>query len=573
LFAGEHVFAANDHVIEILKGKGALVHEEKLRHSYPHCWRHKTPIIFRATPQWFISMEQKGLRKAAMAAIREVTWMPDWGEARISGMVENRPDWCVSRQRTWGVPITLFIHKQTGELHAETTRLIEAVAEKVEAGGIEAWFELDPSELLGEAAADYDKVGDTLDVWFDSGVTHATVLERRDTLGLPADLYLEGSDQHRGWFQSSLLSAVAMRGEAPYRAVLTHGFTVDAKGQKMSKSRGNVVAPQKIMNSLGADILRLWTAATDYSGEMYVSDEILKRTADAYRRLRNTSRFLLANLDGFDPETDMLDPEKMLCLDRWTVERTRQLQEQVLAAYDGYEFHRIYQLVHNFCAVDLGSFYLDIIKDRQYTLQAESVPRRSAQTAMYHVAESLVRWLAPILSFTADEIWQHMPGKRAESVFLATWYELPPAFFSESEILRRMGADFWDRIIMVREAVSKELEKLRVSGVIGSPLDAEVDLYADEETHALLQAIEDELRFVLITSYARVHPLDDSPADAVKGNVTGLNFRISVAASSHEKCVRCWHHREDVGAVVEYPELCRRCVENVAGDGEVRRYA
>ncbi len=573
LFAGEHVFAANDHVIEVLKGRGALVREEMLRHSYPHCWRHKTPIIFRATPQWFISMDQNGLREAAMAAIREVSWMPDWGEARIAGMVENRPDWCISRQRTWGVPIALFIHRETGALHPETDRLIEEVAQRVEAGGIDAWFTLEPADLLGEAGSDYEKAGDTLDVWFDSGVTHAAVLERRAALGLPADLYLEGSDQHRGWFQSSLLSAIAIRGEAPYRAVLTHGFTVDAKGQKMSKSRGNVVAPQKIMKSLGADILRLWVAATDYRGEMSVSDEILKRTADAYRRLRNTSRFLLANLHGFDPATDMLDPEQMLCLDRWTVERARQMQEQVQAAYDNYEFHRIYQLVHNFCAVDMGSFYLDIIKDRQYTTQADSIPRRSAQTAMYHVAESLVRWLAPILSFTADEIWQALPGERDDSVFLATWYELPPAFFSESEILQRMGTDFWDRIIAVRDAVSKQLEKLRVSGEIGSPLDAEVDLYADEESRALLGAIEDELRFVLITSYARVHDIQNCPDDAVAAELPGMDISIRVTPSAHAKCIRCWHHREDVGSVAGHPEICGRCVDNVTGDGEVRRYA
>ncbi|MGB5260997.1 MAG: isoleucine--tRNA ligase [Gammaproteobacteria bacterium] len=573
LFAGEHVFAANNHVIEVLKGKGALVHEEMLRHSYPHCWRHKTPIIFRATPQWFISMDQNGLREAAMAAIRDVSWMPDWGEARIAGMVENRPDWCVSRQRTWGVPIALFIHRETGALHPETDRLIEEVALLVEAGGIDAWFELEPAKLLGEAAGDYDKVSDTLDVWFDSGVTHAAVLERRAALGLPADLYLEGSDQHRGWFQSSLLSAIAVRGAAPYRAVLTHGFTVDARGQKMSKSRGNVVAPQKIMKSLGADILRLWVAATDYRGEMSVSDEILKRTADAYRRLRNTARFLLANLDGFEPATDMLDPEQMLCLDRWTLERTRQMQGQVQAAYESYEFHRIYQLVHNFCAVDMGSFYLDIIKDRQYTLQADSIPRRSAQTAMYQVAESLVRWLAPILTFTAEEIWQAMPGERDDSVFLATWYELPPAFFSEGEILQRMGADFWNRIIMVRDAVSKQLEKLRVAGGIGSPLDAEVDLYADEETRALLTVLEDELRFVLITSYARVHDAQDTPDDAVAAELPGMDVSIRVTPSPHAKCIRCWHHREDVGAVAGHPEICGRCVENVAGDGEVRRYA
>jgi isoleucyl-tRNA synthetase len=571
-FAGEHVFAANGHVIEVLKGKGTLLHEQMLRHSYPHCWRHKTPIIFRATPQWFISMGQNGLREAALKAIKDVQWLPDWGEARIEGMVEGRPDWCISRQRTWGVPIVLFVNKQSGELHPDSVRLIEEVARRVEVAGIDAWFELDPAELLGDDAAVYEKVGDTLDVWFDSGVTHFAVLERNANLGVPADLYLEGSDQHRGWFQSSLLSSIAMRGTAPYRTVLTHGFTVDAKGQKMSKSRGNVVAPQKIVNSLGADILRLWVAATDYRGEMSVSDEILKRTAEAYRRLRNTSRFLLANLAGFDPASHVIDPELMLCMDHWLLERTRTLQEQVQHAYEKYEFHRVFQLLHNFCVVDMGSFYLDIIKDRQYTTQENSIPRRSAQTAMYHVAEALVRWLAPILSFTAEEIWQHLPGKRQDSVLLSGWYELPVAYYSEDEVLHRMGAEFWERVTAVREAVSKELEKLRGDGRIGSSLDAEVDLYADVATRYLLESLGDELRFLLITSYARVHNESECPGDAVKADVPGLSFSIKVGPSSFEKCIRCWHHRKDVGSHAEHPELCGRCVENIAGEGESRRF-
>ncbi|MGD8641927.1 MAG: isoleucine--tRNA ligase, partial [Gammaproteobacteria bacterium] len=412
LFAGEHVFKANDHVIEVLKAKGALVHDESLRHSYPHCWRHKTPIIFRATPQWFISMDQNGLRDTAMQAIKDTRWMPDWGQARIEGMVKNRPDWCISRQRTWGVPIPLFVNKQSGELHPETGRLIEDVAKRIEQSGIDAWFGLSAEELLGADAETYDKVTDTLDVWFDSGVTHYSVLERNPQLSVPADLYLEGSDQHRGWFQSSLLTSVAMRNAAPYKAVLTHGFTVDAKGQKMSKSKGNVVAPQKVMNQLGADILRLWVAATDYRGEMSVSDEILKRTADAYRRMRNTARFLLGNLNGFDARRHMVGLDDMISLDRWAVERARQLQQDLLKAYDEYEFHLVYQRIHHFCSVDMGSFYLDVIKDRQYTTQADSLARRSAQSAMYHIVEALARWLAPILSFTADEIWQAIPGER-----------------------------------------------------------------------------------------------------------------------------------------------------------------
>jgi isoleucyl-tRNA synthetase len=573
LFEGLHVFVANDTVIETLKAKGALVHVEKLKHSYPHCWRHKTPIIFRATPQWFISMDRNALRTTAMEAIKGVTWLPDWGQARIKGMVENRPDWCISRQRTWGVPITLFVHKQTGELHPDTDKLIETVALRVEEQGIDAWFELDPADILGEDANVYEKTTDTLDVWFDSGVTHFAVLDRQAALDFPADLYLEGSDQHRGWFQSSLLTSIAMRGTAPYKTVLTHGFAVDARGQKMSKSRGNVVAPQKVMNALGADILRLWVSATDYRGEMTVSDEILKRTAEAYRRLRNTSRFLLANLNDFDPVTDCLDSEDMLSLDRWTIERTRQMQEQVIKAYDAFEFHRIYQLIHNFCAVDMGGFYLDIIKDRQYTTQTNGILRRSAQTAMYHVVEALSRWLAPILSFTAEEIWEHIPGERSESVFLASWYELPAAFYSENEILGNMGDAFWNRVIVVRDTVSKELEKLRANGKIGSSLDAEVDIYTEGETFEMLTALEDELRFILISSYARVHVLDERPAEAVDAAISDTSLWINATASAHNKCIRCWHHREDVGAHSNHPEICSRCVENIEGKGEQRRFA
>ena len=574
LFAGEHVFAANEHVIEVLKAKGTLLHEETISHSYPHCWRHKTPIIFRATPQWFISMDNQGLRKTALDAIARVTWMPDWGQARIDGMVRSRPDWCISRQRTWGVPIALFVHRQTGALHPDTSRLVEAVALRVEREGIDAWHATDPVDLLGDQANEYEKVTDTLDVWFDSGVTHYCVLEQRDGLRQPADLYLEGSDQHRGWFQSSLLTAAAMRGSAPYRAVLTHGFTVDAKGQKMSKSKGNVVAPQKVVNSLGADVLRLWVAATDYRGEMSVSDEILKRTADAYRRLRNTARFLLGNLSGFDPMENALAPEQMLMLDRWAVERARLLQEDLIRAYESYEFHLIYQRVHKFCAVDMSSFYLDIIKDRQYTTQKDSVARRSAQTAMYLIVEALARWLAPILSFTADEVWRHIPGDREQSVFLEGWFVLPVMFLESEMEATEYGAAFWDQVIGVREFVSRELERLRVAGGIGSSLDAEVDLYCGREIHDLLKRLDDELRFVLITSDARVHLVTVPPSDAVHFTLdTGDEVWVAVAPSDHPKCVRCWHHRVDVGVHTDHPELCGRCVDNVIGAGEHRKYA
>ncbi len=566
-FAGQHVLTANPQVVEVLKDYGNLLHVESIEHSYPHCWRHKTPVIFRATPQWFIGMDKNGLRAKTLQEIKQVQWIPDWGQARIEGMVGNRPDWCVSRQRTWGVPIALFIHKQTGDIHPDAMNLIEQVALRVEQKGIDAWFDLDAKELLGADADHYSKMSDTLDVWLDSGVTHACVLKRRDDLAFPADLYLEGSDQHRGWFQSSLLSSVAMNGVAPYRAVLTHGFTVDAQGKKMSKSKGNVVAPQKVVKNLGADVLRLWVAATDYRAEMSVSDEILKRTADVYRRLRNTARYLLANLNGFDPAQDLVAAEQLLPLDRWAVDRAWQLQEEVINAYATYQFNLVYQKVHHFCSVDLGSFYLDVTKDRQYTCKGGSLARRSAQTAMYHIAEALTRWLAPILSFTSDEIWRFLPGDRPESVFLSTWYEgLHP--LTESSPMNR---EFWDFVLQVREAVSKELEVLRIRNAIGSSLDAEVELYCSPDVLARLSPLEDELRFVFITSYAKVFAESLEHADKLPTGIEGLELRLR--ASDKTKCVRCWHHRDDVGTHAGHPELCGRCVENVEGAGEKRLYA
>ncbi len=569
LFAGQSVLAANDSVVAALKAHGNLLHAARFRHSYPHCWRHKIPLIFRATPQWFISMEQNGLREHALAEINKVHFTPDWGEARIQGMVENRPDWCISRQRYWGVPMPLFMHKQTGELHPDTLALLEQVAQRLEREGIDAWFKLEPAELLGAAAAEYHQVTDILDVWFDSGTTHFSVLERRPELRFPADLYLEGSDQHRGWFQSSLLTSVAMHGVAPYKGLLTHGFIVDAEGMKMSKSLGNVTAPQQVVNSLGADILRLWVATTDYRGERRVSDEILKRTADSYRRMRNTARFLLANLNGFDPARHGLPAEQLLPLDRWVVDLTRRLQEQVKDAYEQYLFHVIYQKVHNFCSVDMGSLYLDIIKDRQYTTPRDSIARRSTQSAMYHILEAMVRWLAPIISFTAEEIWRHMPGERGRSVFLETWYE---GLFSLAAT-DPLNAPCWERLISVREAVSKELEKLRVVGSIGSSLDAEVDLYCDGLLLADLNRLEDELRFFLMTSYARVRPLAEQPAWAEQVQAADQTLALAVSPSTYTKCIRCWHHRKEVGSHPEHPQLCSRCVENVSGGGEQRRFA
>ncbi|MCK5865648.1 MAG: isoleucine--tRNA ligase, partial [Marinobacter adhaerens] len=565
--AGVHVYKADEPVCSALEREGKLVRSEKFRHSYPHCWRTKTPLIYRATPQWFISMDKENLRADALEAIQGVRWVPSWGKNRIEAMFNQSPDWCISRQRTWGVPITLFIHKETQELHPDTQNLIEQVAQQIEEGGIDAWYELDASSLLGSDAEQYEKVTDTLDVWFDSGVTHESVLRVREELGqFPADMYLEGSDQHRGWFQSSLKTSIAMNGVAPYRQVLTHGFTVDGKGHKMSKSLGNVIAPQEVMNELGADILRLWVAATDYSGEMTVSKDILRQTADGYRRIRNTSRFLLSNLTGFDPEQHMVAPEDMIALDRWMVDRALQLQEELHEDYGNYAFLRIYQKVYNFCEATLGGFYLDIIKDRQYTTQADSLARRSCQTALYHVAEALVRWIAPILSFTADEIWQHLPGKRGDTVFYETWYEGLTALPDNAEL----GRDYWREMYSVKEAVNKCLEEARARGEIKGSLSAEVTLFCEGDLAADLKHLGEELRFVLITSEASVKPVSEA-GDAEMTSHEGL--RVKVTPAAHTKCERCWHHREDVGRNAKYDDLCGRCVTNVEGPGEARAYA
>jgi len=567
LFAGEWVWAANDHVLDVMRENGSLLFVEPFEHSYPHCWRHKTPTAFRVTPQWFISMERAGLRSAASEAIATVDWVPSWGEERIKGMVENRPDWCISRQRTWGVPITMFIDRITRELHPETSALMQKIADLVEQQGVDCWYEDEIFERLGVDPERYEQVTDILDVWFDSGVSHRCVLDEREELRRPAELYLEGSDQHRGWFQSSLLSSVAMHGEAPYRQVLTHGFVVDAEGKKMSKSMGNVVSPQKVMNSLGADVMRLWVAAADYRGEMSVSDEILKRVSDAYRRIRNTARFLLGNLDGFTPD-QVLEPAEMLPLDRWAVDAAAQLQQQVERAYDDYQFLQVYQKVHNFCAFEMGAFYLDILKDRLYTTGYDSLPRKSAQTAMYHVLEALTRWIAPVLSFTAEEIHQYVPGERSDSIFLETWYE--GLFEMENAADERVR---WRRIMQVRDEVSKSIEVVRRDGKAGSSLAVEVDLWLSGALREAVDYLGDELRFVLLTSEARVHDLEAAPENAERSSLEEGELALLVSPSRHEKCVRCWHYRKDVGADPEHPEICGRCVQNVSGGGETRRVA
>ncbi|HZC86737.1 MAG TPA: isoleucine--tRNA ligase, partial [Steroidobacteraceae bacterium] len=564
LVAGLKVQEANPVIIAALARGGRLLHEEPFRHSYPVCWRHKSPVIFRATPQWFISMERAGLRAHTLRDIPGVRFTPAWGEPRITGMIENRPDWCISRQRIWGVPIPLFVHRETGERHPRTLELIAAAAERVEQGGIDAWFALEPRELLGAEAEHYDKVTDVMDVWADSGLSFECVGTERPEVAAPVELYLEGSDQHRGWFHSSLLMSEALYERPPYRGVLTHGFTVDEKGRKMSKSLGNVIAPQKVMSTLGADVLRLWVSATDYANEIAVSDEILKRMADSYRRMRNTLRFLLGNLHGFDPAQHAVPETRLLALDRWVLARARDLQTEVLEAYRGYAFHLIYQKVHNFCSVDLGSFYLDVIKDRMYTTPAAGAARRSAQTAMWHIAESMMRWLAPILSFTTEEVWGYLPGERRESVFHETWHPLPQVSSDPID---------WDALIALRSDVTRELEKLRDAGLIGAPLDARVAVYCGEDELPRFAALGGELRFLLITSEAEVHAAKAPPAGAVPAGNTGRSgVWILVRPTDDPKCVRCWQRRPDVGEDSRHPQLCRRCVSNIEGPGEVREY-
>jgi isoleucyl-tRNA synthetase len=552
LVGGQSVWAGNKTVLATLTEKGHLLAEESVRHSYPHCWRHKTPIIFRATRQWFIGMDKAGLRDKAMRAVADTEFFPAWGRARLEAMMKNRPDWCVSRQRNWGVPMPFFVHKSTGELHPRTQELLETVAQRVEQAGIEAWFSLDPAELLGDEAEQYNKNRDTLDVWFDSGVTHACLLKEREGLKHPADLYLEGSDQHRGWFQSSLLTGCATDGHAPYAALLTHGFVVDGKGMKMSKSKGNVIAPQKVMDTYGADILRLWVASTDYSGELSISDEILKRTVDGYRRIRNTLRFLLANTADFDLAANAVPVEQWLEIDRYALALSRQLQEQTLADYRIYSFHTAIQRLHNFCSEDLGAFYLDILKDRLYTAGADSRPRRAAQSALWHILQALTRLLAPVTSFTAEEIWA-LVG-RSESVFLERWHELP-AQDGEADLLAR-----WSRLRELRALATKRLEELRAVGTLGSSLQGEVVIHADGADYDLLAGLGDDLRFVLITSAARVEKNPGEP-------------RVEALASGHEKCERCWHYRADVSADPAHPGLCGRCVSNLFGEGEARSHA
>lgn len=576
VFVGEHIYKAQPKIIETLKTSGHLLKHDVITHSYPHCWRHKTPIIFRSTPQWFINMESQGLREQALTDIPKVVWTPSWGQNRIESMMHGRPDWCISRQRTWGVPIAFFIHKDTGNLHPNTAELMEKVAQVIEQGGVEAWFDAAAEDFIGDDAKAYQKSTDTLDVWFDSGSTNFAVLANRPDLANPADLYLEGSDQHRGWFQSSLLVSEAIYGRPPYKQVLTHGFTVDAKGYKLSKSKGNTKGfePQELANKYGIDIVRLWVGSSDYRYEMAVSNEGFARTTDMYRRIRNTIRFLLANTDDFDPATDMVDASNMVSLDKYILKRAEAVQADIRQFYTNMDFHQVCQAVVGFCSQDLGGFYLDIIKDRQYTTKANGEARRSAQTAIYHIAHALLRWIAPILSFTAQEAWEILKGPHTSNgngyIFTEEWYEFPPV------VLDDVSESDWQAILNVKETVNKAYEIARTDKVINANLSANVTVYAPDTTMASLNRLGDELKFVLISSQANVAALTNQPSDVTyTDEATDSNNQVAVVVkpATGEKCIRCWHIREDIGINPAHPEICGRCVENVEGQGEVRHYA
>ena len=572
LFGGQFIWKANPAIVQALQGVGTLLKAQDTEHSYMHCWRHKTPVIYRATSQWFAGMDRpnstgRTLREMALEAVEDTQFFPSWGKARLHSMIANRPDWTLSRQRQWGVPMALFLHKETGELHPDTPQLLEKVADLIEQHGIEIWQDIKAEDLIGDDAQDYEKSKDTLDVWFDSGTTHATVMggdhdsqikgSHADRLQWPADLYLEGSDQHRGWFHSSLLTGCMLYERAPYKALLTHGFVVDGKGHKMSKSVGNVVFPQKIADSLGAEILRLWVAATDYSGELSISDEILKRVVESYRRIRNTLKFLLGNLADFDPQTHAVPIDDLLEVDRYALALTDQMQARALQYYEKYEFHPIVSRFQTFCSEDLGAFYLDILKDRLYTTKTDGLPRRSAQTALYHITQALLRLMAPILTFTAEEAWQdlhHQTPNKPLTIFTEQYHSIPLSADSEALL------DKWTAIRTIRAEVMREIEHVRTQGDIGSSLAAQVKIEASDQDYNLLKSLGDDLRFAFIVSAAQVQP------------ATTEELTISVTPSTDEKCERCWHHEPSVGQDAQHATLCARCITNIAGDGEQRSF-
>jgi len=559
LFAGESVWKANSLVIKVLAENNKLLLNEKHQHSYPHCWRHKSPIIFRATHQWFIGMNHKGkdnksLRDFAYKAVLGTKFFPDWGKKRLESMIKNRPDWCVSRQRNWGVPIPIFLNKETNSPHPKTVEFFDIIATKIEENGIDAWFNMDPSTLLGDEIDQYIKIQDTLDVWFDSGTTHQSVLLPREELSSPADLYLEGSDQHRGWFQSSLLTSCAITGEAPYRALLTHGFVVDGQGYKMSKSKGNVIAPQKIIDQYGADILRLWVASTDYSGELNISDEIMKRVSESYRRIRNTLRFLCANLDDFDHKSMSLDVSQMISIDKYSLFLLDELQKSILRDYENFEFYLAIQKFVSFCSEDMGGFYLDVLKDRLYTLGENSKERRSAQMALYHISQSLIRIMSPILSFTAQEVWEITNKDHKNTIFSDHWYNIPPHTLSKEEL------DAWQATIEIRDLANKKIEEIREKGEVGSSLQATLEIITQPSIYKQLVNFQNDLKYIFITSSVSIKEAEGET-------------KVYASATTYSKCDRCWHYDESVGSIKDHSSLCKRCFSNLFGQGELRAHA
>ena len=552
--AGLPAIKADNIVIDILNDSGALINAEDFHHSYPYCWRHKTPLIFASTPQWFISMDKSGLLEGSIQAVKDVEWEPSWGYERIKSMLEGRPDWCISRQRSWGVPIPLIINKKTGEIHPKQNLLFNEIADRIDEQGLEAWDKANLKDLIDDHD-EYIKATDTLDVWFDSGSTHFCVLDKLYGKDLIADLYLEGSDQHRGWFQSSLLTGIAINGKAPYKAVLTHGFVVDENGRKQSKSLGNVVSPQKVCNNLGADILRLWVASTDFRSEMVATDEILKQVADQYRRIRNTFRFMMGNLNDFNDDSKNINQNELVEIDKWIISAAIKLDEEVKNLNDSYAYHHVVQKIHNFCVHELGGIYLDIIKDRMYVTKSDSHARNSAQFALFEVADILIRLISPILVFTAEEIWQShdLFKKQSKSVFLCPKKSL-------NKIESSISDDDWKVIFAVKDSVNQNIEKARADSAIKGSLDAKIKISCNSEIYGALKKIDNELKFVFIAS--EVELIEDS------------NTKLSIDITNYDqkKCIRCWNKCESIGSHEDDPEICSRCHTNVYGDGEVRKF-